>query len=101
MVVYNVTINIDPDVEQDWITWMKQIHISEVMQTGCFTGHKFLKLLNENPDATGTTYAIQYFVESVAILNKYLDNYASGLQAKSLQRYPNKFVAFRTFLEEV
>jgi len=101
MVVYNVTVNIDQDVEQDWISWMKSTHIPEVMQTGCFTGHKFLKLLNENPDATGITYAIQYFLNSVADLNHYLDNFAGGLQSKTLQRYPNKFVAFRTFLEEV
>ncbi len=101
MVVYNVTVNIEEDVEKDWINWMKTVHIPEVMQTGCFNGHKFLRLLNENPEATGVTYAIQYFLDSVAELNNYLDNYASDLQAKSHGRYPNKFVAFRTFLEEV
>lgn len=69
MVVYNVTVNIEEDVEKDWINWMKTVHIPEVMQTGCFNGHKFLRLLNENPEATGVTYAIQYFLDSVAELN--------------------------------
>ena len=29
MILYNVTVNIDKDVEQDWINWMKNTHIPE------------------------------------------------------------------------
>ena len=34
MILYNVTVNIDTDVEEDWIEWMKETHIPEVMKTG-------------------------------------------------------------------
>lgn len=101
MILYNVTVNIDQDVAQDWINWMKNVHIPEVLQTGCFIEYKFLKLLNDDPDATGSTYAIQYFLNDISDLNRYLDNYAPQLQKKTQVRYSNKFVAFRTFLEEV
>ncbi|MEQ8582047.1 MAG: DUF4286 family protein [Marinoscillum sp.] len=101
MIVYNVTVNIETEVEADWLSWMKQTHIPEVLQTGCFTEHRFLKLLNDDPEATGTTYAVQYFAPGITSLNNYLDNFAPGLQKKVIDRYSNKFVAFRTFLEEV
>ncbi len=101
MILYNVTVNIDSSVEKDWFSWMKTTHVPKVMSTGCFVDNKFLKLLNDDPEATGTTYAIQYFAAGIENLNDYLDNYAANLQKEALDRYPNKFVAFRTFLEEV
>jgi len=94
-------MNIESEVEQEWLQWMKQVHIPEVLQTGCFTSHKFLKLLNDDPDATGTTYAIQYFASSVADLNNYLDNFSPDLRKKIDEKFLNRYVAFRTFLEEV
>ena len=36
MIVYNVTVNIDKNIVDDWLTWMKEIHIPEVMKTGFF-----------------------------------------------------------------
>lgn len=101
MILYNVTINVEPTIEDEWIRWMKEVHIPEVLQTGCFNGHKFLKLLNENPEAEGVTYAVQYFAPGITSLNKYLEEFASAIQKKHAERYQNKFVAFRTFLEEV
>lgn len=101
MILYNVTINIEAGVEQEWIRWMKEIHIPEVLQTGCFTSHKFLKLLNENPEAEGVTYAVQYQAPGITSLNRYLENFAPEIQKKHAKRYENKFVAFRTFLEEI
>jgi hypothetical protein len=101
MIVYNVTINIEPDVEQAWLMWMKSEHIPRVMETGYFTDHRILRLLNEQPDATGTTYAIQYNADDIGKLEAYLEKEAPRLQKESLNAFPGKFVAFRTFLEEV
>jgi hypothetical protein len=33
MIVYNVTVNIDGAVEQEWLKWMKEVHIPEVLAT--------------------------------------------------------------------
>lgn len=101
MILYNVTISIEPTVETEWINWMKETHIPEVLQTGCFEGHKFLKLLNESSEAEGVTYAVQYYAAGITSLNRYLDEFAPDIQRKHAERYRDKFVAFRTFLEEV
>ena len=81
--------------------WMKEFHIPEVLATGRFTGYKFLRLLNESPEATGSTYAIQYFLEDIGHLNQYLNTEAPKLQQSHIDKFGQKFVAFRTVLEEV
>ncbi len=101
MVLYNVTINIDDDVEQDWIRWMKEEHIPEVMETGFFVENRMMKMLSESPDETGKTYAIQYMAQSLDDIETYLEKDAPKLQKQGIIRYGTKMAAFRTVLEEV
>ncbi len=101
MILYNVTVNIDKDVEQDWISWMKETHIPEVMDTGFFIEYRMMKMLSQAEDETGITYAIQYMAETLGHLETYLDTVAPKIQKKSIIRYGTKLAAFRTVLEEV
>jgi hypothetical protein len=101
MLLYNVTISIDPKVENEWVNWMKDVHIPDVMATGRFVDYKFLKLLGDQPDATGITYAVQYFSRSISDVEKYLETEAPKLQKEHMEKFQDQFVAFRTLLEEV
>lgn len=101
MLIYNITVNIEESVHQDWLNWMKQIHIPDVMNTGCFESNKICRVLSTQEDETGYTYAIQYFCKNKALLETYQKNHAPELQREHLQRYDGKFVAFRSLLEEV
>jgi len=99
MIIYSVTINIDDDVQQDWLRWMKEVHIPDVMSTGLFVENRLLKLLNV--DDEGTTYSIQYMLKNMEDYERYRQEHAPRLQAEHTQRYRDKFVAFRTLLEVV
>lgn len=101
MILYNVTVNIDADVEQDWIQWMKETHIPEVMKTGYFTENRMMKMLSEAEDETGRTYAIQYMADNLGRLEEYLEKAAPKLQKESIIKYGTKMAAFRSVLEEV
>lgn len=100
MILYNVTIGIDPSIEQEWLDWMKNIHIPEVMTTGIFVSNKIYKVFAQQ-EGDNPSYSIQYFSESIDKVNTYLEKYAPALQKKHMDRYHNKHVAFRTLLEEV
>jgi hypothetical protein len=97
MIIYSVTINIDNDVHDDWLQWMKSVHIPDIMNTGLFIENRLLKLLNV--DDEGTTYSIQYMLQSMNDYERYQQEFAPRLQAQHSQRYQDKFVAFRTLLE--
>ena len=99
MIIYNVTINIDLEVEQEWLRWMKDVHIPEVMSTGLFVSSRIYKVLAE--DDGGTTYAIQYTCASMEAYERYRDEHAPRLQAETQRNYGGRFVAFRTLLEAV
>jgi len=48
MIVYNVTIKVDPQIEKDWIKWQKSENIPEIMATGLFSEYKFYRLLEQD-----------------------------------------------------
>lgn len=100
MVLYNVTVGIDLDVEEEWLNWMKVKHIPDVMATGQFIEYKIFKVLNQDNEDS-TSYSIQYFAESIDKVVHYLDNHAPQFVEELRQRFPNKHVAFRTLLEQV
>jgi len=101
MFIYNVTVNIEQDVKDEWLLWMRGTHIPEVMDTGFFKDWKMLRLINEEPGNTGVTFAIQYRCENLSLLNNYLTKEAPRLQKALQTAFPNKHVAFRTVLEEL
>lgn len=101
MIIYNVTINVEDQIHSDWLNWMKEVHIPDVMNTGCFIDNKICKVLSVQQDEQGHTYAIQYTCENEIQLNKYQEEFASKLQKEHLDKYNGKFVAFRTILKVV
>ncbi len=99
MLLYNVTVIIEDSAAEEWLKWMQEIHIPEVMETGKFVSNRLLKVL-DSPNE-GVTYCTQYVAESLADYNDYQANYAPALQAKLQQKFENRFVAFRTLMEFV
>jgi hypothetical protein len=100
MIVYNVTINIEDEIEQEWLNWMRLTHIPELINTGCFVSARMTKVLVEE-QMGGKTYSIQYSCNTRADLDKYIDNYAPQLQSNFNKRYKDKFVAFRTIMQVI
>ena len=97
MLVYNVTVKISPDVHHDWVNWMRDEHIPEVMASACFSSYRFLHLEGYD-DEEGFTYAIQYYCPSQELYDIYQSEHAPLLQRKHKEKYEGKFVAFRTML---
>ena len=100
MIVYNVTCTLaDESIHEEWLHWMKEEHIPEVMSTGLFADYRMLRLLHE--ENNGITYAIQYRSTTMAEYQLYQKEYAPPLQQKTREKYGDKVLAFRTLLEEV
>ena len=99
MILYNVTVSVDPSISEDWLNWMKEIHINEVMATGLFESYSIYEVLLQKDETM--TYSVQYFISSMAKLQQYQAKFAPGLQADHIKRYGDKAVAFRTVLESV
>lgn len=99
MYIYNVTINVQEDIHDDWVKWMKNEHIPDMLATGKFSKALMTKVMVKEPMG-GITYSIQYTTESKERLEKYYEEDAKDLREKSAA-FEGKFVAFRTELEVI
>jgi len=100
MFVYNVTIKVKTEIYYDWMHWLKNEHIPEILATGCFQEAKILHLL-EIDESEGPTFAVQYFAESKAAYNQYIEKHAPLLRQKSFDKWGDQFIAFRSFMQIV
>jgi Domain of unknown function (DUF4286) len=100
MIIYNVTIKVDNSIAEAWLRWMKEEHISDVKNTGCFFQAVILRLL-EVDETDGPTYAIQYHADSKANYNMYISQYAEEMRKKVADKWGQKVVAFRSVLQVV
>ena len=100
MILYNVTIGIDKDIEQEWLSWMKETHVPRVMNTGKFLDSKIFKVIGQEEGEQSVSYSFQYFAKSINEVVDYLDNHAGPIVEDHNRRYVNRHVAFRTLLEE-
>lgn len=97
MYIYNVTINIDETIHEEWLDWMKTKHIPDMLATGKFQKALMTKVLVEE-EMGGITYSVQYTTQNKETLQQYYTEDAHKLRAES-KKFEGKFVAFRTELE--
>lgn len=99
MYIYNVTTNIQEDVHEEWVNWMKTEHIPEMLATQKFTKALMSRVL-VNEEMGGITYSVQYSCINKEMLQKYLEEDAATLRSRTKQ-FEGKFVAFRTEMEVI
>lgn len=98
MILYNVTVNVNEDIAGEWLHWMTDKHIPDVMATGLFKDYKIYKIIS---DDEGSTFSVQYFLNSMEDYETYKKNFAPALQSEHSEKFKDKFVAFRTIMESV
>lgn len=97
MIIYNVTVNIDDSIHDEWLIWIKE-HIPQVLGTGKFDKATLTKVLVDE-EMGGTTYSIQYRSYSREALEKYYQEDAERLRQEGLEKFADKMLAFRTELQ--
>jgi hypothetical protein len=100
MFIYNVTTLVQHNIHNHWVEWMQQQHIPDVMATECFSKFQFVRVL-ETDEIEGVTYAVQYFAESKALYNCYIEHYAANLRKEVFDKWGNQTVGFRSLMQVV
>ncbi|MBZ9628282.1 DUF4286 family protein [Psychroflexus sp. CAK57W] len=99
MFIYNVTTNIEENVHDEWVNWMKNKHIPSMLNTG-----KFVSATMSRVDVVesmgGITYSVQYKIKDKATLERYFEEDAEELRAQT-KPFEGQFVSFKTEMEIV
>ncbi|HNB80533.1 MAG TPA: DUF4286 family protein [Chitinophagaceae bacterium] len=99
MYIYNLSIKLQPEIESEWLQWMQQEHMPEVLATGMFDHSRLFRLLDplEKDDVI---YVVQYDTNELHRYQTYIDEYAQVLREKGYARFGDRFIAFRTLMQE-
>jgi len=100
MYIYNVTTNIDESIKNEWLKWMKEKHIPNMLATGKFSHAKMSQVMIQE-EMGGITYSVQYTTDNIETLQKYYKENASQLRNEALSLFGNKIVSFRTELKVI
>jgi Domain of unknown function (DUF4286) len=100
MIIYNVTINVTWAIHDQWLQWMKEVHVADVIRTGKFFDYKILRLL-EVDETEGPTYAIQYYAKNKEDYYEYIKEFSAPMRKKGADLWGNQFIAFRSVMQVV
>lgn len=96
-ILYNVTVNVSDEKHLEWVRWMQEVHIAEVLATGCFSSARLMRV--HAFEQGGKTYAVQYISDSMESYERYQREHAAGLQSRAQATFGDHMHAFRTVLE--
>ena len=98
MYLYNITFNIDEKIHQNWLQWIREKHIPEVLKKSSFKNAKLIQVLIDE-EMGGFTYSVQYQVESKEKLDSFLNDSSYNIFSEMTKLFPNQFVSFSTELQ--
>ncbi|WP_316634925.1 DUF4286 family protein [uncultured Flavobacterium sp.] len=100
MIIYNVTTNIHESVHDQWLKWMQEKHIPEILATQKFSSARIVKVLVEE-EMGGVTYSVQYVADNKEILERYYIEDEPRFHKEALELFADKMLSFRTELEVI
>ena len=77
MHVYNISFQIAPNLQEQWVLWMKSKFIPMIMVTDCFQSHQFYEL--ELTADQAPTYTIQLFAQTSEKLEEFKETCSNAL----------------------
>jgi hypothetical protein len=88
MVLYEVTLQVEPQLAAAVEEYMRQLHIPGIFGTGCFRRARFSL-------ASGTRFRATYQVDGQADLDRYLRDHAPRFRAEFQTRFPQGVILTR------
>ena len=97
MIVYKVIIQIEKKIEKEWLKWMNDIHIPEIMDLKIFYKSRLFRIIKIKEEEF-SSFCIEYYCNSKDQYNFYKERYSSDLQTKHLEKFKGKFNGKRLIL---
>ena len=100
MYIYNVTTQVKEYIKVEWLEWMRNDFIPEMIATELFSHYRIVKILDID-ESDGPTYAIQYFTDNRAKYDQFVQIYSDKLSQKAIEKWKDKIFSFRSFMEVI
>lgn len=101
MVLYNRTVVVDNDIKQEWLRWVKQFHIQDMLNTGLFEKGRVFQLVTGNQPEGNTTFTVQLITSSMEHVELFRQRYEQAFEDEQSRKYGEKCLNFTSILEAV
>lgn len=95
-ILYNITVSLEAAIYPEWLTFMRENHIPKIFSTGCFSGYKICRIIDQSEESYSV--AVQYFAVDEDNFRIYTTKHAPALQKEYTARFGSSAPAFRTVL---
>jgi len=93
---YRVSVGVDDDIAEEWLAWMRTIHVPEVLATGCFTGCTFTRQVEPESRGRRQCFLLEYGLATLDQFKAYEVRHAARLREAHSARYSGQFEASRS-----
>jgi len=100
VIIYNVTTKVAHPVTEKWLHWMKEEYIPRMIETGCFSNARILRMI-EVDETEGLTYAVQYTAETREDYNLYIERHSERMSRVANGKWGSNIISFRSVLQVV
>ena len=97
MILYNVTCNVAPEVENQWLEWV-DLQLNNISKSENISGTSILKL-NTNSQTEEAVYALQYQIKDHNTLENFLNNEDKTLKDRIKMDFGEAVLHFSSQLE--
>lgn len=91
MILYEVNLEIEPSIEDQYLVWLKD-HIQKMLQ---FEGFLDSKTYRQHESHQKVKFTVHYFLKDQESLDHYLENHASQMREDALTLFSGQFSASR------
>jgi len=99
MYIYNITFNVDKEIEKDWLQYIKDVFIPAMLKSGLLHTALTSKIMvNEE---RGNSYSIQFSADNKENLYKFIQEELYPLLNELHLKFSPKMVYFATELDVI
>jgi hypothetical protein len=101
MILYVVNATFKKDIRDEWLEWMRGIHIPEMLQTGYFTGAKIFSVILPAKSGDEVSCAVQYTADTYEKFMSYKVKEAKRMGKKVEEKFGSAVVLERYLMETI
>ena len=99
MYIYNITFNVDKEIEKDWLQYIKEVFIPAMLKSGLLHTALTSKIMVD--EAQGNSYSIQFSANNKEDLDRFIHEELYPLLNKLHLKFIPKMVYFATELDVI
>lgn len=99
MLIYNTTFQVDDEICENFLIWIKECYIPQVEQKGLLKAPRICRILSHREE--GSCFSLQWEVENSTLLHRWHIDQGVHLNEEIEKIFKQKVVGFPTLMEVV